>query len=106
MYSTHVGQIDIPNLPEAARTVHIVPDLTSHSLLSIGQLCDAGCIVEFTATKIVVKHKKIIILQGQRTPSTQLWHIDLPAPKIQATRPNVQTSKHPNVQTSKRPNVK
>jgi hypothetical protein len=78
MCSTHEGEIDIPNLPRAARTVHIVPDLASHSLLSIGQLCDAGCIVEFTATNVTVRHNDSIVLQGHRTPATQLWHIDLP----------------------------
>jgi hypothetical protein len=52
MHSTHEGESDIPNLPRAARrTVHIVlPELlVSHSLLSIGQLCNVGCVLEFTA---------------------------------------------------------
>ena len=84
MHSTHEGEIDIPNLPPAARTVHIVPDLSSHSLLSIGQLCDAGCIVEFTATTVTVKYNTLIVLEGTRTPSTQLWHIQLPEPPVTA----------------------
>jgi hypothetical protein len=78
MCSTHEGDIDVPNLPKAARTVHVVPDLASHSLLSIGQLCDAGCIVEFTATNATVRHNDSIVLQGHRTPVAQLWHVDLP----------------------------
>jgi hypothetical protein len=77
MYSTHEGEVDIPELPVAARTVHIVPDLASHSLLSIGQLCDAGCKVEFTATNVIVLHNNRQVLHGTRTPATQLWHINL-----------------------------
>jgi hypothetical protein len=85
MYSTHEGEIDIdiPNLPKAAHTVHVVPDLASHSLLSIGQLCDAGCIVEYTATNVCVRHNDVDVLHGKRTPATQLWHITLPpGPKL------------------------
>ena len=85
MYSTHEGEIDIPNLPAAARTVHIVPDLKSHSLLSIGQLCDAGCIVEFTATTVHIRHNNILVLQGHRTPATQLWHVEIPKSPIAET---------------------
>jgi hypothetical protein len=85
MYSSHEGEIDIPNLPPAARTVHIVPDLKSHSLLSIGQLCDAGCVVEFTATTVIIQHNDIVVLQGHRTPETQLWHIEIPKAPIAQT---------------------
>lgn len=60
--STHEGKIDIPNLPPAAPTVHIVPDLMSHSLLSISQLCDAWSLVEFTATTLSIGHNAMIVL--------------------------------------------
>jgi hypothetical protein len=64
MYLTHEGESDIPHLPAAACTVHIIPDLASHSLLSIGQLCDAGCKVEFTTTNVTVLHNDIQVLHG------------------------------------------
>jgi hypothetical protein len=57
--SAHEGETNIPSLPTAARTAHIVPDLKSHSLLSVGQLCDSGCIVEFAATTVTVRHNDV-----------------------------------------------
>jgi hypothetical protein len=78
MCSTHEADVDIPNLAKAARTVHIVPDLASHSPLSIGQLCDAGCVVEFAAANVTLQHNNSVVLHGHRTPATQLWHVDLP----------------------------
>jgi len=80
MYSTHTAELDIPHLPPAARQVHIVPDLASHTLLSIGQLCDAGCDVTFNATAVTVTYLNRLILQGTRTANTRLWHFDLPHP--------------------------
>jgi hypothetical protein len=40
--STHVAEVDLPMLRPAARKAHIVPALDNCSLLSLGQLCDAG----------------------------------------------------------------
>jgi hypothetical protein len=45
MYSTHTAEINVPHLPRSTRVCHIVPGLRSYSLISIGQLCDAGCAV-------------------------------------------------------------
>jgi hypothetical protein len=78
VHSTHEGEIHIPGLPTSARTVHLVPDLKSHSLLSVGQLCDAGCVVSFTSETVIVRHEDTIILQGERTPATNLWHVPIP----------------------------
>jgi hypothetical protein len=78
MYSTHEAELDLPLLPKAARQVHIVPELANHSLLSIGQLCDAGCDVSFNATNVTVCYDNQPILTGQRTPATQLWHLQPP----------------------------
>ncbi len=47
--STHQATLDLPSLPIAARKCHHFPDLTSGALISIGQLCDYGCIANFTA---------------------------------------------------------
>jgi hypothetical protein len=40
--STHTGTLPVPGLPVSACRAHIFPSLKSHSLLSIGQLCDHG----------------------------------------------------------------
>ena len=76
--STHEGELDLPNLPPTARHVHIVPSLATASLLSIGQLCDAGCVATFTATSVLITYEGTVVLTGERTPATQLWHIHLP----------------------------
>jgi Reverse transcriptase (RNA-dependent DNA polymerase) len=78
MRSTHTALLDIPALPLAARTVHIVPDLHENSLLSIGQLCDAGCTVEFTQHNVTIAYHNETILTGSRTPPLGLWHLQLP----------------------------
>ena len=78
MYSTHLADLDLPTLPPEARQVHIVPDLSSHSLLALGPLCDAGCSVTFDATSVVVTLQNKPILHGCRTPATRLWHFNLP----------------------------
>jgi hypothetical protein len=44
----------MPSLPHAARHSHILPGLAQQSLLSVGQMCDSGCAVTFTATKVAL----------------------------------------------------
>ena len=75
--STHTAELDIPQLPANAKKTHIFPHLASGSLLSIGQLCDAGCTALFETHKLYIFHNGKIILQGTRQPS-KLWTIDLP----------------------------
>ena len=58
--------------------MHIVPELKSHSLLSIAQLCDADCEATFTRTKVCIHHNGSCILSGQCDPVTQLWHVNVP----------------------------
>ena len=45
---THIGDLDMPQLPKSAREFHIIPDLASYSLISVVKLCEAGCEVSFT----------------------------------------------------------
>ena len=77
MYSTHEAELDLPSLPPSARRVHIVPALSTSSLLSMGQLCDAGCVVTFDATTVVVTLDGDRILDGVRTPTTGLWNLSI-----------------------------
>lgn len=57
----------------------------SLSLLSIGQLCDAGCRVEFTATMVTVTFANEVVLQGVRTNSRRLWNLGLHNPVFTLT---------------------
>ena len=85
--STHTAELQLPSLPPEACRAHLFPSLGNTSLLSIGQLCDAGCTATFTASKVTVAHKNQIILSGSRKNSTQrLWIIELPVGTQPATQ--------------------
>jgi hypothetical protein len=47
------------------------------SLVSIGQLCDAGCIAAFDKNTVSIHKQEKLILQGQREPTTRLWTVPL-----------------------------
>jgi len=57
-----------------------VPDLATQPLLSIGQLCDSGCHVAFNKSTVTISHNNAVILQGQRTPATKLWELNIQPP--------------------------
>jgi hypothetical protein len=78
MHSTHEAELDLPQLPVYARRVHVIPDLQSRSLLSIAQLCDAGCVAIFTCMHVNINHQDTCILTGERDPTTNLWHMHVP----------------------------
>jgi hypothetical protein len=80
MQSTHIAELVIPKLPKSARVVHVVPALSTKSLISIGQLCDAGCIATFDATTATISYENETVLVGHRTEETKLWHLELPLP--------------------------
>jgi hypothetical protein len=83
MVSSHTAYLDIPELPLAARLVHIVPTLTTKSLLSIPQLCTNGCKAELDNEAIRIMRDDQVVLAGTRCLDTGLWHIDVtnPIPK-------------------------
>lgn len=83
MTSSHTATLNIPTLPAAAGKAHIFPSLTSGSLLSIGQLCDFGCTVNFNNTHMTVYNKEnTTILTGKRDPTTGMWRVPLPIPQL------------------------
>ena len=57
MTSTHEAELNLPCLPKKARHVHVLPDIQSDPLLSIGQLCDNDCTVQFDAKQVTIQHK-------------------------------------------------
>jgi len=73
----HEANLDLPGLPLVACHGHIVLQLASQPLLSIGQLCDAGCNVAFTANHITIHHNSNIILHRQQTATTKLWQLNI-----------------------------
>jgi len=55
------------------------------SLLSIGTLCDSGCIAIYDKDKVTIQHAGKVILRGYRSSSTRLWTIDIAQPQAVAT---------------------
>ena len=80
--STHTCLLDLPSLPIAARRGHIFPHFPAGALLSIGQLCDAGCTASLNATTITINRNNRVILRGTRSAATNcnLWLIDVSTP--------------------------
>jgi len=85
LHSTHEADLDLPGLPAAARHGHVVPDLATQPLLSVGQFCDSGCNVVFTADTVTISHNNAVVMQGHRTPTSKLWELNIsPTPAAHA----------------------
>eukprot|EP00978_Attheya_sp_CCMP212_P037758 scaffold181064_cov60-Attheya_sp.AAC.2 len=76
--SSHKANLNIPGLPAAASKCHIFPSLTSLFLLSIGQLCDYDCDVNFNKLNVTIHHGLDLVLKGVRCPNNGLWSIPTP----------------------------
>ena len=79
--STHTGLVPLPYVPASACRTHVFPSIKSGSLLSIGQLCDVGCIATFDKATVVVRFGHKIVTQGTRTASG-LWTVKIELPKV------------------------
>jgi hypothetical protein len=71
--STHTGELNLPQLPPAARLCHLFPHLTTGSLLSMGQLCDHDCTAIFTKTVLHVHFNGNLLLYGLRQGPIGHW---------------------------------
>ena len=75
--STHIGELDWPEVPKSARIAHIFPELKG-SLISIGLLCENRLIAKFTDNTLEISnHKGRTIMQGTRCPITKMWLLPL-----------------------------
>ena len=71
IYSTHMAELPIPNLPTEARITHIFPNLHS-SLLAVAPLCDSDCQVTFDKHMCTIRMPDNTTIQCPR--NTQgLW---------------------------------
>ena len=57
-----------------------MPYLATQPFLSIGQLCDAGCNITFTANQIIISHNQAIIMTRHCTATSKLWELDICPP--------------------------
>ena len=100
--SSRATTLAIPNVPTEANQAHVLPSLRHQSLLSVGQLCDHGCIVTFSKHNAEVRnHANKLVLTGARTPPG-LWKTMLPVqhttnnscnpPATEAVNASIETS--------------
>jgi hypothetical protein len=72
MRATHIAELNYP------RRVYVVPELAGRTLISVGQLCDAGCTVQFEAEKCRIQYKGETVLYGTRSNGNTLWQLEQP----------------------------
>ena len=78
MQATHEATIPLStSLSTDAQTGHILDNLKTGSLISIGQLCDDDCIALFGKYNLKIFKDGQIIVRGTRNPSNGLWNIPL-----------------------------
>ena len=77
IYSTHIGNLDIPWMPDSMATAHIVPGLSHSLLISTEVFCDAGCKVTFEDWVCKVHYKGEPILTGGRDKKTGMWKLPI-----------------------------
>ena len=84
IHSHSVGSMHLPNLDKALDAYVFEDDELSLSLLSISDLCNAGCTVTFTADHIAIFNNGSMILQDSKDKRDSLWHVKLPIMTAQA----------------------
>ena len=75
--SSHIAELDLPLLPRGGREAHIVPGLVSHSLVSVVQLCNAGCQVDVKDILCEIRYRGKTIVQCSKDVNTGLWMMPL-----------------------------
>jgi hypothetical protein len=91
--SSHTCTLDLPTLPTGSKQAHILPGLASHSLLSIAKFCDQGCIVQFARDGCRILQNGVVLLEGPRDPTTNLWLLPL-QPQPQALPISIKATPH------------
>ena len=86
------------NLPQNAREANTYPDLTYQSLISVGQLCDAGYRVVFDQDKVeAISRKNTIDMVGTRDRTTGLYLTPMDPNATASPRPDTPAATINNV---------
>ena len=76
--SVEITQLEIPYIPKEATTARVFNNITSSNLLSIGKMCDAGCIATFTEIYFKIFNREgQCILTGTSSLQNILWGIQV-----------------------------
>ncbi len=71
-HSTQTCTLNIASLLPSSRATHIIPGLVSHSLLSVTNLCNAGCNINFTKIGCLITYHCHTIVCGHKCTHTGL----------------------------------
>jgi hypothetical protein len=96
--SMHTYTLNLPTLPVGIRTAHIIPGLSSHSLLSVVTMCNARCTVTFTKNNCTFAYCGRMIICGHKCTRTSLWMVPLKETNAQAANPPISSA--PTMQTA------
>ena len=80
LHATKAGTLPITGVSTLAKKVHIIPKLSSSSLISMGQLCDDDCDVHLRKEDMDVKKDNKVIIRGLRNKFDGLWDIEFKNP--------------------------
>jgi hypothetical protein len=94
MHSSNKTHLLLPHIAFAATEAHVLPTLNEYSLLSIGQLCDAGCLATFVPTSVPVTHKDKTILKEQCNDITKLWTTPIATHALESNNSPPKTKHH------------
>ena len=76
--ATSCGHLHFPNLPTPIPAC-IFPDTILHtSLLSVSELCNAGCVATFNDTSFQFTYNNLMVLNGTKSSTDKLWLVQLP----------------------------
>ena len=79
MTPTHSVTVPLaPALSKQAQQGHVLRNLSTGSLISIGNLCDDNCTATFSKNQITVTKNGTPIIHGTRNKADGLWYIPLP----------------------------
>jgi len=94
MQATATGVVAIPQLPKTARGCHKFKDIHL-PLISVPKLCQAGCNVNFSKSKVdVTSHSGEYLITGVMDPTRNLYVFPIPdhASETQAIVPSMHTA--------------
>ena len=78
IFATSCGHLHFPNLPTPI-PAYIFPDTILHtSLLSVSELCNAGCVATFNDTSFQFTYNILMVLNGTKSSTDKLWLVQLP----------------------------
>lgn len=97
MQATATGILPLTTeLTTNAKSAHIFKELKS-PLLSLGQLCDDGCEIKLSSTKLTALKNNNIILQGYRNHHDGLWDVPIPQQQLKLSNTKQYSKQKANI---------